>query len=274
MKVTIAQKEHKIGKKDKNLEIIQKTAKKIDTDLLIFPEMFLTGYTLRDRLWYESEPVPGPSSEKISSIASKNDMNIIFGMPEKSIKDGRLRNSAILTTSEGKIHTYRKSYLPNFGPFEDKRYFHSDDEIPVFDTNFGRVGIVICYDVFFPELTKAISQKGADYIVVISASPSVTREYFESILPARAIETTSYILYSNLVGREESMFFWGGAEIISPKGRSIAKAGYFEEELLEKELRECEIEKARRGRPVIGDTRPEMMYRAADSTIMDENNTN
>lgn len=267
MKVTLAQKKHSLGKKKENLKKVRETAEDSDSDLLIFPEMFLTGYTLRDRLLYESEKIPGKSSNEISDIASENNTNIICGMPEKGLKDGRLRNSALLATSKGEMHTYRKTYLPNFGPFEDKRYFHSDDEIPVFDTPVGKIGILICYDVFFPELSKIMSQKGVDFIAVISASPSVTRKYFESVLPARAIETTSYILYSNLVGREESMYFWGGAEIISPKGERIDKAPYFEEDLLEGKLDKLDIEKARRGRPVLGDTRKEVMYRDIEKSF-------
>lgn len=267
MQVSLVQKEHALGDKEKNLEILESSAEKEDTDLLIFPELFLTGYKLRDKLWYEAEKIPGPSSEKISDIAVDSDMNIICGMPEKTSDDARLRNTALLATQDGDIFTYRKTYAVNFGPFEEKRYFKGDDDLPIFDTPIGRIGIAICYDIFFPEITKAYSQQDVDMIVVISGSPSVTREYFEKVIPARAIETTSFLFFSNLLGREEDMFFWGGAEAFSPTGRSLDKAEFFEEDRLDVEIDLSELKKARKGRPVISDTRCEVMYRAADSAM-------
>ncbi|MEF8835778.1 MAG: carbon-nitrogen hydrolase family protein [Candidatus Thermoplasmatota archaeon] len=269
MKVTLVQKKHQIGEKGKNLNVIKKTAENEDTDLLIFPEMFLTGYSLRDRAWYEGEKIPGPSSREISHAAVENDMNIICGMPEKVKKDGRLRNTALLATSEGDLHTYRKTYLPNFGPFQDKRYFHADDEIPVFETPVGKLGILICYDVFFPEITKTMAQKGVDIIAVISASPSTTRKYFEKVLPSRAIETTSYIFYSNLVAREENIYFWGGATSISPIGEIIGKASYFEEDMVRNDMELGDLSNARRNRPVLNDTRKELLdeLKSSDRSI-------
>jgi len=259
MRVTLAQKKHKIGEKEKNLKTIEKTAEEEETDLLIFPEMFLTGYSLRDRTWYEAEEIPGPSSKEISRAAVENDMNIICGMPERGKNDGRLRNTALLATTEGRLQKYRKTYLPNFGPFQDKRYFGSDDDIPVFETPIGKIGMLICYDVFFPEITKTMAQKEVDIIAVISASPSTTRKYFERVISTRAIETTSYLFYSNLVGREENMYFWGGATAISPKGEIIDKASYFEEDMVATEIESEALEDARRNRPVLNDTRKELM---------------
>ncbi len=267
MRVSLVQKEHTLGNKKENLEIIQKAAEKKETDLSIFPELFLTGYKLRDKLWYEAEKIPGPSSKKISDIAVNNNMNIICGMPEKTSDDARLRNTALIATSDGEIFKYHKTYAVNFGPFEEKRYFKGDDNLPVFDTPIGKIGIAICYDIFFPEITKSYSQQDVDMIVTISGSPSLTREYFEKVIPARAIETTSFLLFSNLLGREEDMFFWGGAEAFSPTGKSLDKAEYFEEDRLDVEIDLDELVKARKGRPVISDTRPEVMYRSADSSV-------
>ncbi len=264
MKVTLAQKKHELGDKEENLTIVKEAAEKESTDLLVFPELFLTGYKLRDQLWYEAEEIPGPSSKYISDIAVENETCIICGMPEKIKDEARLRNTALLATSDGELYRYRKSYAVNFGPFEEKRYFEGDPGLPVFETPVGKIGIVICYDVFFPELTKSYSLQNVDIIAVISGSPSVTREFFQKIIPARAIETTSFVLFSNLLGREENTFFWGGAEVISPAGRSLGRAKLFEEDMLNVEIDLDMIEKYRKGRPVISDTRPEMMYRAAD----------
>lgn len=270
MKLTVAQKKHSLGDKQHNLDIIKNTAESTKSDLLIFPEMFLTGYSLRDRLWDEAEEIPGPSSSKISKLAVENNMNIVCGMPEKVKNKGRSYNSALLASSDGEIHVYRKSYLANFGPFEEMRYFKPENNIEVFETPIGKIGVVICYDLFFPELTKSYALQGSEIIVCISASPSTSRKFFEKVLPARAIETTNFIIYSNLVGREDDMMFWGGDEVISPKGFTISKGNYYEEDLLNVKINKDSLQNSRRGRPVLSDTRPEMMYTAAESTFTEE----
>ena len=260
MKVTLAQKKHRIGDKEYNLKTVEETAASTDSGLLVFPEMFLTGYMLGDRYWNLAEEIPGPSSLRISDAARENDTTIICGMPERPTPDiGRLYNSALVATPDGKLGSYRKTYLANFGPFDDMRYFKPEPELPLFDTPVGRFGMVICYDVFFPELTKYYAMNGADMIVCISASPSVTREFFEGVLNARAIETTSYMIYANMLGREEQLTFWGGDAVISPRGRTLAKGPYFQEALVEHELDLEVLRKARTGRPVLSDTRKEVL---------------
>lgn len=268
MQISLIQKKHLLGNKKKNLKKIEDTVYDLgDSDLIIFPEMFLTGYTLRDKLWNEAEEIPGPSTEFISELSVDTDSTIICGMPEKVKGKGRLRNSAVITKPDGDINVYRKTYLPNFGPFEEKRYFEGDNELTIVDTDHGKLGLLICYDIFFPELSKSYALKGVDMIACISASPSTTRKYFEKVLPARAIETTSFIFYANLVAREDNIVFWGGDTIVSPKGDVIAKGSYFEEEIVTKKIDLKDIDKARRGRPVLSDTRPEMMYESADSSL-------
>lgn len=242
------------------MDMIEETVDSVDTDLVLFPEMFLTGYTLRDRYWEEAEEIPGASSKRISELAEDNDCTIICGMPEKkSPGRGRVYNSALIATSDGEMDVYRKSYLVNFGPFQDKRYFEADPELPMIETKKCRLGVIICYDIFFPELTKSYALRGADVLVCISASPTVTRRFFEDVMVARAIENTCFFFYSNLLGREEQMMFWGGSTALSPRGSIIEKAPYLEEDILTVDIDISSLEDARRGRPVLSDTRYEMM---------------
>ncbi|MFO8109307.1 MAG: carbon-nitrogen hydrolase family protein [Thermoplasmata archaeon] len=256
MKAIFVQKKHILGNKEHNLDIVLNTASNTDTELLIFPEMFLTGYTLGDKIWELAEVIPGPSSEKISKVSVEKDVTIVCGMPEKELPGyGRLFNSALVTTPDGGINSYRKIHLPNFGPFQDKRYFESGGLPELIDTPVGKIGLIICYDIFFPELSKYYAMNGADMIICISASPSTTRVFFEKVMFARAIENTCYLLYSNLIGREEQMMFWGGAAAVSPKGTIITKVPYFEESLQAVEMHnELDIAKSRRGRPALDDT--------------------
>ncbi len=257
MKVALVQRKHTLGDKDKNLEIIKETVRNTDADLIVYPEMFLTGYMLGDKIWELAESIPGPSSDILSQLSVENEVSIVCGMPEIQVPGkGRLYNSALVTTPDGNLDVYRKIHLPNFGPFQDKRYFQKGEDPELINTPFGKLGIVICYDIFFPELTKYYALSGAEFILCISASPSTTRFFFEKVMVGRAIECTCYLLYSNLLGREEQMMFWGGATAISPIGTQIAKAPYFEEDVLTFELEPMsDILKARRGRPALDDTR-------------------
>lgn len=267
MRVSLIQKRHELGNKQNNLDLMEEITYDLDTDILIFPELFLTGYSLRDRLWEEAEEIPGPSTDQISELAVDTDSVIIFGMPEKLHGKGRLYNVAITATPDGGLHAYRKSYLPNFGPFEEMRYFESNDDLMVVDTPYGKLGLLICYDIFFPELSKSLALKGVDMIAYISASPSISKELFERVIPTRAIETTSYVFYANLIGREDNMVFWGGDRIVSPTGSVLAKGTPYKEEIVELDIDIDEVNKARRARPLLSDTRPEMMYEAAESSL-------
>lgn len=267
MLVTLVQKKHVLADKEKNLELIKDTVKTTDSDMFVFPELFLTGYSLKDRLWEEAEEIPGDSSQALSDLAVEQDCSLICGMPEKVPNGGRLFNSAVLVTPDGDIQKYRKTYLANFGPFDEMRYFEPDDSLPVINTPVGKVGIAICYDIFFPEITKSYAMRNIDAIIVISASPSTTRKYFEKVLPARAVETTSYIFYSNLVGREDGITFWGGDSVISPKGTELDKGKYYQEDELTEKVEDELLESARRGRPAISDTRPQVLFESADTSI-------
>lgn len=260
MRVALAQRKHVLGDKEHNLSLIEETVGSVEADLVLFPEMFLTGYTLRDKYWEEAEEIPGESSKKISELAGENDCTIICGMPEKKTPGkGRVYNSALIAESDGELNVYRKSYLVNFGPFQDKRYFEADPELPLIDTGNCKLGVIICYDIFFPELTKSYAMEGADILVCISASPTVTRRFFEDVMVARAIENTCFFFYSNLLGREDQMMFWGGSTALSPRGTIIDKAPYLEEDVLTVDIDLSSLEDARRGRPALSDTRYEMM---------------
>jgi hypothetical protein len=122
--------------------------------------------------------------------------------------------------------------------------------------------------LFFPELLKGMALKGADIIVCISASPSISKEHFEQVLPARAIENTVFMAYANLVGTQENLVFWGGSQAYSPKGDFIERAAYNKEDVVTIDVDFDLISEARAGRPTLRDTRAELfadLYRIARS---------
>jgi predicted amidohydrolase len=264
-KIALVQMQPKLGDKAHNLEIIERAIKSTDAEVLAFPEIFLTGYTLRDRYAELAEDLDGPSVRKIMDLARDHERWLIVGMPEKDPdRTGVLYNSALVASPDAEPETYRKMILANFGPFEEDLYFARGDRMPIFDTPVGRMGIEICFDIFFPEITKLYALEGADIVTCISASPSTTREFFEKIMPARAIENTIFIAYANLVGTEQNMTFWGGDQLIGPRGNLKAGGKPFVEGLVNAEVDLSELEVARQFRPTIRETRRDLMEKLGE----------
>jgi predicted amidohydrolase len=262
IKLALAQISSKRENKKENLRKIEDfttKAKKQEADLVIFPELSLTGYVLRDQIYELSETISGPSTKKVEEIAKKTRMHIIFGMPELSEKTkATIFNTAVLVGPKGVIGKYRKMYLPTHSVFEEKRYFRPGYQIASFDTALGNIGLCICYDIFFPEVCRLTRLKGAELIVCISASPAVRRSYFEILAAARALENTSFLAYINLVGVEDGLQFWGGSRLVSPTGDILAKAKYDEEDFVICEVDYSDIRPAETFIPTLKDLRPEL----------------
>lgn len=234
--IALAQIESRVGDKTRNLQHMATyiaKAKKQKVDMVLFPELALTGYVVKDRTYELAETIPGPSTKKMEKLATENNLHVVFGMIEKSQNaKGVVYNTAVLVSPDGILGRYRKMYLPTHSIFEEKRYFRPGYETPVFDTPVGKVGIIICYDLYFPETVRLLRLKGAELIACISASPNVRRHYFEILTAARALENTAYLAYVNLVGIQDGLQFWGGSRLIAPNGRMIAQAKYDEEDMV------------------------------------------
>jgi predicted amidohydrolase len=262
IKLALAQMSSKREDKEANLQKIQELtlkAREQEADLVIFPELCLTGYVVRDQFYELAETIPGPTVRKIESLAKKTGMHIVFGMPELSEKtQATVFNTAVIVGPEGLIGKYRKMYLPTHSVFEEKRYFRPGYEAGAFQTNLGNIGLCICYDIFFPEVIRLTRLKGAQLIVCISASPAIRRSYFETLICARALENTAYLAYVNLAGVQDGLQFWGGSRLVSPNGDLIAKAKYDEEDFITCEVDYGDIRTAETFIPTLRDLRPEL----------------
>ncbi len=262
IRVALAQLASKRENRQENLkrmdEFASKAAKK-GADLVVFPELFLTGYVVRDQIYELSETVPGPSVGVVEQIAKKTETHIIFGMPEVSEKTkATIFNTAVLVGPRGFIGKYRKMYLPTHSVFEEKRHFRPGYKAAAFETAIGKIGLCICYDVFFPEVTRLTRLQGAQLIVCISASPAVRKSYFEILTAARALENTAYLAYVNLVGVEDGLQFGGGSRIITPTGDIGAVAKYDEEDFVIGVVDYSDIRTAETFIPTLRDLRPEL----------------
>lgn len=261
-RIALAQISCRQGNKRENLETIKRNvarAKKENARLVVFPELSLTGYVVRDQVYDLAERIPGPSTRAIERTAKANGMYIIFGMPEISEKtNATLHNAAVIAGPEGYIGKYRKMYLPTHSVFEEKRYFRPGYQASVYDTEIGKIGVIICYDIYFPEVTRLMRLDGAQLIVCISASPAVRRSYFETLTAARAIENTAFLAYVNLAGIEDGLQFWGGSRLLGPSGRIIAQAKYDKEDFTVAEVDYNDLRAVEAFVPTLRDLRPEL----------------
>jgi NAD+ synthase (glutamine-hydrolysing) len=223
-----------------NKRLIEQTLSQ-DFDLAIFPEMFYSGYTLRDNL-----NLHDLDQEFVKGIQKRlNDRMIIFGSP---YTEGFLYNSAVAITGET-FHIYKKRHLPNFGPFEELRYFKKGDSPLTIDFKGFKLGIEICYDLFFQDSV----EKGIDILVNISASPFTSYPFFEKAFPARAIEYQSYLVYVNIAGLNRNQVFWGGSRVLDSDGKEILKLKKFEEDSGAAVIESSVLELSRRKRRVLSE---------------------
>jgi predicted amidohydrolase len=192
--------------------------------------------SLEEGLSY-AEEVPGPTTEAFERACERFDAYVICGMLQR---DGDLlRNAAVFVGPEGLIGTYWKTHLPFLGV---DRFVTPGDELTVYDTPLGRIGVEICYDLRFPEVTRTLALKGADIVAHPTNFPVAARIQTELITVARAAENRVYLLTANRVGKERWGEFCGWSQIVDPHGKRLVEAGETEEALL---VADVDVQKAR-----------------------------
>lgn len=260
MKVTLVSERPVVGDTRANLDAVARHVRAAEGDLVLFGELFLSGYMARDKFAELSLSVEGAEFEELKKLARETKKHILLGFPRRDDeRRGVYYDSAALISKKGKVETYDKWFLANFGPFEEKLYFAPGNRLNLFELDGVRVGVQICYDLFFPELTKAYAMMGADLLVNLSASPTTSRTNFERLFPARALENGTFFVYCNVAGTQEDLVFWGGSQVWGPRGDEKVKAPYVEPSVVSVDLAMEEIEAARPLRPTTRDTRKDMV---------------
>lgn len=258
-----------LGDVKANLATVIDALRRERADVVVFPEMFLSGYLVRDGLANCAISLDGPVLAELAAACRETGKHVIVGGPRASEQRGVIANALFLVGPEGPIGHYDKTYLPTFSVFEEGLWFKPGTELPVFEVTLAGervvLGLSICYDLFFPEVTKAMALAGADVLVCASASPSVSRRYFEAVFPARAIENTTWLLYTNLAGPQDALQFWGGAQAWSPRGEKIAQGPYDEASVVRVEVDLDVVAEMRRKRPTLRDTRGDVLRRLLES---------
>lgn len=265
MRMLLGQYRAHVGDLEANTATLKDAISKTDAELLIFPELFLSGYAPRDEIPSMADRIDEGLISDISNICSEASKGIIVGAPLKhrSIR-GQITNSALLINEKGEICRYDKTYLPTFGPFEESFHFAPGNSAPIISIAGIKVGAIICYDIFFPELVKLYALRGADLVVCISASPTATVENFSRIIPARAIESSVYLAYVNSVGTHLSLVFGGSSRLVDARGNLVAEAEAVEENPITAEMDPAQLALSRRTRPTLRDSRREILERMLD----------
>jgi predicted amidohydrolase len=235
-------------------------ARKGGADLVCFPEMNVTGYSTRTEIKDLPEPVPGTISQTVSSMAREFKIVILAGMAEKDAS-GRVFASHLVVTPEGVNGVYRKIHI---APPEGK-VFSAGGAVPLFEIKGVKLGIQLCYDAHFPELSTRMATAGADVIFMPHASPrGKPAEKFDSWmrhLPARAFDNGLYVVACNQTGNNQKRLqFPGLAVILGPAGRIIKKYEGEKEQIIFADLKADEINKVRdhRMRYFLPNRRPEL----------------
>jgi predicted amidohydrolase len=260
MRLLLAQLAPRPGEVAANVERMRTVVAATPSDLAIFPELFLSGYRIGDRVHRLALREGDSPTAALRKIAHDSRATIIVGAPlASSDRGGEVHNAVIAIRPDGEIHTQVKRYLPTFGPFEEGAHFTATDESHPVPVAARTIGLEICYDAFFPEVSRSLALQGAELIVVVSASPTTSGPLFARLLPARAIENGCPVVFVNRVGVEDGVIFGGGSGAWDSRGETIAARAVSapglapEEQLLEVLIDPTESARWRPFRPVLRD---------------------
>ena len=260
MKIAVAQISCSLGQPEANLSKVRdfsRRAKDVSAELIVFPEMTDTGYSMsviqKHAGHWESGFVAG-----LQEIASELSIAIVSGVSER---DGSsIYNSQVLVDAKGDIVAkYRKTHLYAVAPVEEQTCFAPGDSFASFELGELRFGCSICYDLRFPEIyRKLVTEQNVGALLISSAWPFPRVEHWCVLAQARAIENQAYVIASNRVGKDEDLWFCGSSAIIDPRGVVIAAASADREELIQADLSRKLVDSVRRRVQSLGHRRADL----------------
>jgi NAD+ synthase (glutamine-hydrolysing) len=279
MKIALVQMVPKLGEVEANvaahLEILAK-ARKEKVELVCFPELGLTGYTLKDLVEEVAlDPAADPRFGRL--VAATRGLSAVVGFVEESPKDRGLFYNAAAFIADGRVlHVHRKVFLPTGGIFEEAKFFAQGLDFRVFRAPFGRVGLLICRDFLQFGSSYALYAAGADVIICISAAPGrgvsggdafETGRMWELMGEAVSFFSSAFVIYANRVGSEDGVTFAGGSFVYAPGGRLVARGAAAAPERIVCRIDLADVREARRKWLFKRDEKPEAVWRSLERIV-------
>jgi predicted amidohydrolase len=256
MRIALAQLDARLGDLEANRTSAGAAAAEAaaeGADLLVLPELYLSGYALA-------------ATERETAMAvdeaagAVGDLSALVCFHER---DGDERyNSAVYVEDGAAVHVQRKVYLPDYAPFDEHALFTAGDAVRAFDTALGRMAVLICNDAWQPFLPSFAAQAGAEMLLVPAASSTAVPEaeaYWRELTGFYARMLECYVVFVNRVGRDAGFTFWGGSHVVDPLGEVVAEAPRLEESLLVVDVDLERVSARRRELPLLGELRPELL---------------
>ncbi|MTC43259.1 nitrilase-related carbon-nitrogen hydrolase [Providencia sp. wls1921] len=240
VKVALAQFDSELGNKTGNLQRMAQLCEQAVSQgakLICFPELATTGYRgdlLSTQLWDLSDFDGSETYRMFSQLASRLDITIVAGFAERGSRLGEVYNSVGVWNPgcENISGVFRKVHA--FGI--EKQWFKNGDTFPVFDTPIGKIGVMICYDMGFPEVARILTLQGAELLIAPSAWCIQDRDMWDINTACRALENGTHLLAVNRWGHEEDLHLFGGSKIMGPRGQVLCEASCEQEQLLVGEI--------------------------------------
>jgi predicted amidohydrolase len=272
-RIVLAQLAPRLGALDDNLarhhEVLEEARAK-GADLVVFPELGLTGYQLQDLAGEVAMRLDDPRLSRLA--AATRGTSAVVSFVEESA-DHRLFIAAALLEDGETRHVHRKLHLPTYGLFDERRFFASGDVLRAVPSRLGvGVGIGVCEDFWHLPVAQLLALDGAQVLVNVSSSPgrdlAATNEVglgtatsWRTLMRTYAQLTTSFVIFVNRVGIDESISFWGGSEVLSPAGDTLFSAPFFDEGVFTCDINLADVRRERIALPLLRDERLELQHR-------------
>jgi NAD+ synthase (glutamine-hydrolysing) len=279
LRIALAQLAPRLGVVEANLERHRELlaeARADGADLVVFPELGLTGYLLQD---LNAEVAMRLDDPRLTALAEETaDLSAVVGFVEESA-DHRLFIAAALMEDGAIRHVQRKVFLPTYGLFDERRFFAAGSIIRAVPSRLGiGLGIAICEDFWHLAVPQLLALDGAQVLINISSSPGRdvaavnevglgTATSWRTLMRAYAQLTTSFVVYVNRVGVEESITFWGGSEVIGPSGEAVFQAPLHDAGLYLVDVELSDLRRERISLPLLRDERPELVLRLLERIV-------
>ncbi|MCX7839044.1 MAG: carbon-nitrogen hydrolase [Anaerolineae bacterium] len=269
-KLALAQFAPRLGDVDANLQTILDfiaRAQNERADLIVFPELALTGYYLKDLVPTVAARAAPDDPHLAPLFEASRHLDIVISFVEHDARWNYHIAAAYL--SQGRlVHLHRKVYLPTYRLFDDGRFFAPGKTFRAFDTRLGRMGLLICEEAWHLSSPYVLWQDGADFLIDVSASPGygvssqadlANAATVKNFLQTYATLLTVFVIFSNRVGVEDGIAFWGGSHVRAPDGTLLATAPQFDEALVVAELDTDALRRARIDLPLLRDEQRELI---------------